>query len=115
MELIISKLQLVFTRAAVGRKADFRSGSGTAVAIGGVIRIVQKGGGPERITQSSYGFLRTEPYQPLFVDPLDGERCPHDGQRPYTDLLDGIKYIKNTIYWFIRKVSCCMSSFIVRA
>jgi len=67
------------------------------VAVGAVLRALRKEDGPARIIQSSYGFLRTEPYEPEAIE-------AHKDVHPWFDPLDGMKYIKNTILWFIRKV-----------
>ncbi|TVY83758.1 hypothetical protein LSUE1_G004561 [Lachnellula suecica] len=64
-----------------------------AVAHGAVLRALDKEKGPDRITQSSYGFLRTEPYT----------EAMHPGMKPRIDKLDGERYIKNTIFWLIQK------------
>ena len=50
------------------------------------------------ITQSSYGFLRTEPHEP------DNFQA-HKEVRPTTDKLDGGKYVRHTIDWLVKKVS----------
>jgi hypothetical protein len=72
--------------------------SETAVSLGAVLRTLEKGDGPERISKSSYGFLRTEPHEP--------EICrAHTEQRPTTDKLDGKKYIRNTIDWLVKVAS----------
>ena len=57
--------------------------SNAAVSSGAVLRALNKGKGPSRRAQSSYGFLRREPYQHLVckthsradpeIDPVDGE------------------------------------------
>lgn len=74
--------------------------SETAVSLGAVLRTLEKGDGPERISKSSYGFLRTEPHEP--------EIChAHTEQRPTTDKLDGKKYIRNTIDWLVKVASNC--------
>lgn len=71
----------------------------TAVACGAVIRALRKEEGPERVLQSSYGFLRTEPF---------GSHTEHEGQKPKPDRIDGLEYIENTIDWVINKVRSCM-------
>jgi hypothetical protein len=66
--------------------------------MGAVLRALEKEDGPARITQSSYGFLRTEPHDP--------ENCQaHKEVRPTIDKLDGGKYVRNTIDWLVKKVS----------
>ncbi|KAE8149926.1 hypothetical protein BDV25DRAFT_119620 [Aspergillus avenaceus] len=69
---------------------------GCAVAHGAILRALEKEDGPERRLRSSYGLLRTEPYQPDIVR-------AHIGKYPWTDPLDGSKYIKNTIEWIVNK------------
>lgn len=66
-----------------------------AVAHGAVLRALDKENGPTRFTESSYGFLRTEPYSKEI----------HPDMRPMIDPLDGERYIKHTIDWLIKKVS----------
>lgn len=73
------------------------SNRSTAVACGAVIRTLRKEDGPARILQSSYGFLRIEPY---------GRYKEHASQRPKRDKIDGIDYIDNAIDWIINKVGC---------
>ena len=72
------------------------SNRSTAVACGAVIRALRKEDGPARILQSSYGFLRTEPY---------GTQAAHTGQKPKPDKVDGLDYIDDTIEWMINKVA----------
>ena len=68
--------------------------SETAVAHGAVLRALDKDDGPARITNSSYGFLRSEPF---------GEWPEHTGVRAHTDKLDGFRYVDNTIDWLVKK------------
>lgn len=72
----------------------------TAVACGAVIRALKKEAGPARILQSSYGFLRTEPY---------GTHEAHASQEPKPDKVDGLDYIEDTIDWVITKVTPVLS------
>ena len=52
--------------------------------------------GPVRIIQSSYGFLRNEPYQPkVYKGHREGE--------PELDDVDGEEYLE-TIVYFMKKV-----------
>jgi hypothetical protein len=74
---------------------DFSNRS-TAVACGAVIRALRKEDGPARILQTSYGFLRTEPYR---------AHEAHASQKPKRDKIDGLDYIDNTIEWMINKVA----------
>ncbi|TVY93244.1 hypothetical protein LAWI1_G001604 [Lachnellula willkommii] len=67
----------------------------SAVAVGAVLRALDKENGPQRITKSSYGFLRTEPYEPHTWE-------AHAETKPTIDQNDGEKYVK-TIYWLICK------------
>jgi hypothetical protein len=68
------------------------------VARGAVLRALRKEDGPDRIIQSSYGFLRTEPWEP---DVFEAHKEAH----PRYDKTDGERYVKNTIDWLIKKVS----------
>jgi hypothetical protein len=72
------------------------SNRSTAVACGAVIRALRKEDGPARILQSSYGFLRTEPF---------GTQAAHTSQKPKPDKIDGLDYIDNTIEWVVNKVA----------
>ena len=67
----------------------------TAVACGAVLRALRKEDGPARVSQASYGFIRTERYD---------TQVEHVGQVPITDKIDGNQYIDNTIDWVIKKV-----------
>jgi len=70
----------------------------TAVSVGAVLRAHNLDKGPKRVLQSSYGFLRTEPYEP--------EEYPeHSNATPFTSEMDGDLYVQ-TIDYFIKKVSC---------
>jgi len=70
----------------------------TAVSVGAVLRAHNLDEGPKRVLQSSYGFLRTEPYEP--------EEYPeHSNATPFTSEMDGDLYVQ-TINYFIKKVSC---------
>ena len=72
----------------------------SAVARGAVLRALRKEYGPERYSRSSFGFKRTELYDP--------DRYPqHTGIKPKPDPEDGLDNIDNTIYWVIQKVSFC--------
>lgn len=81
-----------------GRRIPLRSSHlpNTAVSHGAVLRAANKIDGPERIVRSSYGILRTEPYEPLILP-------AHSKAYPWTDPIDGNKYIKNAIDWIINK------------
>ena len=70
-----------------------------AVAQGAVLRALRKEEGPDRILQSSYGFLRSEPY----MQEKEYEEA-HRQQKPWRDPVDGLKYIENAICWEIQKV-----------
>lgn len=65
---------------------------------GAVLRALNKRDGPKRISRSSYGFLCTEEHEP-------DEFPAHRGIRPFSEPLDGRKYVKYTIFWLINKVS----------
>ncbi len=63
-----------------------------------MLRALNKEYGPDRITQSSYGFEITEEYSK--------ETIPaHANVKPTKDPLDGISYVDNVIDWVIIKVS----------
>jgi len=81
------------------RKRLIQSPRETAVALGAVLRALNKEHGPRRITRSSYGCLRTEEYDPETY-PAHARR----GIRPTTDKLDGKKYIRNAILWLVKAV-----------
>ncbi|KAI9650554.1 hypothetical protein NHQ30_000571 [Ciborinia camelliae] len=67
----------------------------TAVASGAVLRALDKKNGPERISQSSYGFLRHEPWQP--------EIYPgHERAKPEESELEGEKYVATIDYFMIK-------------
>ena len=68
------------------------------MATGAVLRALRKEDGPARIIQSSYGILRTEPHDPKLYE-------AHKDARPYLEPLNGVKYVKDTIDWIIKKVS----------
>ncbi|RHZ51804.1 Hsp70 family protein [Aspergillus thermomutatus] len=69
----------------------------TAVACGAVLRALNRELGPVRIIQSSYGYLRTEPWDP---DAIEAHRSSRPKQ---ADPNDGDLYVKNTIHWFLKK------------
>ncbi|CZR60755.1 related to hsp70 protein [Phialocephala subalpina] len=68
----------------------------TLVARGAILRALDKKNGPTRVTRSSYGFLRTEPFDSTAY-------LAHVGIRPSLDKVDGIYYVRNTIDWLIKK------------
>ncbi|ORY16547.1 Hsp70 family protein-like protein [Clohesyomyces aquaticus] len=71
------------------------SSPSTAVARGAVLRALNKEHGPARKSQCSYGFLRTEPYEP--------ENYPaHAKTRCKIEPTDGMKYVDNAIHWLIK-------------
>ncbi|TGO62414.1 hypothetical protein BOTNAR_0114g00130 [Botryotinia narcissicola] len=67
----------------------------TAVASGAVLRALDKKNGPERISQSSYGFLRHEPWQPRLYP-------GHERARPDESELDGEKYVATIDYFMVK-------------
>jgi hypothetical protein len=69
----------------------------TAVARGAVLRALNKRFGPSRITQSSYGFLMSEPYDPSIE--------AHRKTVCRINKADGLKYVDGTIRWEIQAVS----------
>ncbi|KAF4216265.1 hypothetical protein CNMCM8980_005267 [Aspergillus fumigatiaffinis] len=69
----------------------------TAVASGAVLRALNRELGPVRIIQSSYGYLRTEPWDP---DAIEAHRINKIKQ---ADPNDGDLYVKNTICWVLKK------------
>jgi hypothetical protein len=70
----------------------------TAVARGAVLRALNKRFGPRRITQSSYGFLISEPYEPDYIEAHKKTVCR-------INPADGLKYVDGTIRWMIQAVS----------
>lgn len=73
--------------------------SETAIATGAILRALNPEQGPTRIIGSSYGFLRTEPHEPECID-------AHKYSNPKrVDPIDGERYVKNTIFWVLKKVS----------
>ncbi|KAH8685484.1 hypothetical protein BGZ60DRAFT_365995 [Tricladium varicosporioides] len=68
----------------------------TVVARGAVLRALDKDDGPDRITSCSYGFLRTEPWEPEHIPAHSKVKC-------HIDKTDGEKYVDNTINWLIQK------------
>jgi len=71
--------------------------SNAAVSSGAVLRALNKENGPRRFAQSSYGFLRREPFQPLVFK-------AHSHTRPKRDSIDGELYVE-VINYFMRKGS----------
>lgn len=69
----------------------------TAVASGAVARALNKDNGPKRYVQCSYGFLRSEPYEPKVFH-------AHLRATAKEDKLDGDSYVK-VINYFMTKVS----------
>ncbi|TGO22612.1 hypothetical protein BPAE_0161g00170 [Botrytis paeoniae] len=67
----------------------------TAVASGAVLRALDKKDGPERISQSSYGFLRNEPWEPQIYP-------GHERAKPDESELDGEKYVATIDYFMIK-------------
>ncbi|KAK9600490.1 hypothetical protein V6Z92_000566 [Aspergillus fumigatus] len=69
----------------------------TAVASGAVLRALNQELGPIRIIQSSYGYLRTEPWDPELIK-------AHNSSKPkQVDPNNGDLYVKNTICWVLKK------------
>ncbi|PQE30977.1 hypothetical protein CJF32_00007970 [Rutstroemia sp. NJR-2017a WRK4] len=66
----------------------------TAVASGSVLRAMDKKNGPQRISQSSYGFLRAEPWQP---EQFRG----HANTQPRRSKLDGDSYVQTIDYFMM--------------
>jgi hypothetical protein len=71
--------------------------SATTVASGAVLQALNKDKGPKRQANSSYGFLRIEPYQPQIC-------IGHRQAEPFNNELDGEEYVK-VIDYFILIVS----------
>ena len=69
--------------------------SNAAVSSGAVLRALNKGKGPSRRAQSSYGFLRREPYQHLVCN-------AHSRATPKRDTLDGEQYVDVINYFMIK-------------
>ena len=95
-----------FTNAKIELKRP-KAYTTSAVGRGAVLRALRKGHGPRRISRSSLGFLRTEPFDPKEIE-------AHKGVKPRYDPVDGQKWIDNTIYWVIQKVSGLFSRLLHR-
>ncbi|CAG8974761.1 hypothetical protein HYALB_00000372 [Hymenoscyphus albidus] len=67
----------------------------SAIASGAILRALNKAGGPIRRAESSYGFLRREPYQPLEIP-------EHKEQTPEVDALDGHKFVTTIDYFMVK-------------
>ncbi|KAF1849715.1 uncharacterized protein K460DRAFT_360566 [Cucurbitaria berberidis CBS 394.84] len=67
----------------------------TAVARGAVLRALNKRFGPSRITQCSYGFLISEPYEPETFKEHRETKCR-------INKADGERYVDETIKWVIQ-------------
>jgi hypothetical protein len=67
----------------------------TAVASGSVFRALDKGNGPERFPQSSYGFLRNEPFEPALFPSHKTTTAIHDS-------VDWDWYVKVINYVIVR-------------
>ncbi|KAG4032827.1 hypothetical protein MFRU_006g02900 [Monilinia fructicola] len=68
----------------------------TAVASGAVLRALDKKNGPERISQSSYGFLRYELWEP---QRWHGHK---KAKEPEANELDGEKYVPTVDYFMVK-------------
>ena len=75
----------------------------SAVARGAVLRALRKEDGPERITRTSYGILRT--------DRWNGLDRNHRRFHVWRDPADGEIYIKNAIHWVLDKVRWSYSAY----
>ena len=73
----------------------------SAVARGAVLRSLNKDDGPTRQSRTSFGFLRTEQYNP--EEPLP--EYIEAGVEATIDPIDGWKNVENTIFWVIQAVS----------
>ena len=75
--------------------------STSAVARGAVLRSLNKDNGPTRQSLASFGFLRTEQYDPNGPLPeyIEAKVVPR------VDPIDGWQNVKDTIYWVIQAVS----------
>lgn len=67
----------------------------TAVARGAVLRALNKRLGPDRITQCSYGFLISEPYEPEVYEEHRRTICR-------INKADGERYVDETLHWVIQ-------------
>jgi hypothetical protein len=54
--------------------------------------------GPSRITQCSYGFLQSEPYDPDSIEAHQSTKCR-------INRTDGEKYVDGTLQWVITAAS----------
>jgi hypothetical protein len=73
------------------------------VARGAVLRALNKTLGPSRITQCSYGFLSSIPYQPELIEAHRSTKCR-------INAADGEKYVDGVIRWVIQAVSSYFAS-----
>lgn len=73
----------------------------SAVARGAVLRALRKENGPERFLRSSYGILRTVPY--------DYTNSKHRKFRVERSSVDGELYVVQTIEWVLEKVRTIIS------
>jgi molecular chaperone DnaK (HSP70) len=72
----------------------------SAVARGAVLRALDKRNGPDRISRSSFGFLRHEQYE-------DFEEHKEANVVPERDEVDQDNLVRDTIHWLIQAVSNC--------
>ncbi|KAF2178399.1 hypothetical protein K469DRAFT_731829 [Zopfia rhizophila CBS 207.26] len=73
----------------------------TGVAIGALLRALNKKNGPKRIPHMSYGILRHIPYQPEAVEEHPYLAPILEGKVVF-DKVDGRYYVDNTIFWIIK-------------
>ena len=60
-----------------------------------MLRALNMEKGPDRIIQSSYGFLRREPYEP-------GALPQHREAKPELDSVDGDYYVQTIVYFMTK-------------
>lgn len=71
-----------------------------------MIRAWNKEKGPDRITQSSYGFAVTLEHNPKAYP-------AHKNVKRFHDRIDDRYYVRNTIEWLVRKVNQSTAAYTV--
>lgn len=80
----------------------------TAIAAGAALRALNLKDGPERRAVSSYGFLRTEPYEAE----VPGQEKGHKEAEVWVDPFDEQEYV-TVINYFMHKVICSKQPILV--
>jgi hypothetical protein len=79
--------------------------AGIVVAKGAVLRALNKEHGPSRFVRSSFGIAQHIQYLNCQIAFKQGRRELYKVRHLAEDGLDGMKYVKNCIHWFIAKVT----------